>query len=131
MNPYCRCHGSGVRLPSGRFRHLRVADSSSLTWRSRSMHASASGPLGALLMIAPLAAIPVFAIVGVPQFAPVVASLADNDDDLSNLGDPAAPVSTDPVSTVPVSKIPVSTRGDEPRDAGKTTDDLFAPVLES
>jgi hypothetical protein len=44
------------------------------------MFGSASGPVGALLMIAPLAAIPVFAIVGVPHFAPVAASPADEED---------------------------------------------------
>ena len=40
------------------------------------MHASSGGPFGALLMIAPLAAIPVFAIIGVPHFTPVAASPA-------------------------------------------------------
>jgi hypothetical protein len=44
------------------------------------MSSSAGGPLGALLMIAPLAAIPVLAVVGVPQFAPVVASSSDDED---------------------------------------------------
>lgn len=44
------------------------------------MLASGSGPLGALLMIAPLAAIPVFAIVGLPQFSPMVASATDEEE---------------------------------------------------
>jgi len=51
------------------------------------MQVSGSGPLGVLLMIAPLAAIPVFAILGVPHFAPVAASGAD-DDDFTVLGEP-------------------------------------------
>ncbi len=38
------------------------------------MRSSTSGPIGAFLMIGPLLAIPVFAVVGIPQFAPVVAS---------------------------------------------------------
>lgn len=44
------------------------------------MRASSSGPIGALLMIAPLVAIPVVAIVGIPQFAPVVASSGTESD---------------------------------------------------
>ncbi|MBS0266515.1 MAG: hypothetical protein JSS02_31575 [Planctomycetes bacterium] len=59
------------------------------------MSSSGSGPLGLLLMIAPLAAIPVFAIVGVPQFASVSAS--QNDDDL-DWNEPAAPASAGAVS---------------------------------
>jgi hypothetical protein len=51
------------------------------------MQVSGSGPLGVLLMIAPLAAIPVFAILGVPHFAPVSASGTD-DDDFAVLGEP-------------------------------------------
>ncbi|HEY2250250.1 MAG TPA: hypothetical protein VGH74_04280 [Planctomycetaceae bacterium] len=51
------------------------------------MQVSGGGPLGVLLMIAPLAAIPVFAILGVPHFAPVSASGAD-DDDFAVLGEP-------------------------------------------
>ncbi len=54
------------------------------------MHVSGSGPLGVLLMIAPLAAIPVFAILGVPHFAPVAASGTD-DDDFAVLGEPDSP----------------------------------------
>jgi len=50
------------------------------------MQGSASGPLGALLLIAPLAAIPVFAIMGVPQFTSLIASSAD-DEEFSDLGD--------------------------------------------
>lgn len=38
------------------------------------MRASTPGPIGALLMVVPLLAIPLFAIMGVPQFAPLVAS---------------------------------------------------------
>lgn len=60
------------------------------------MAGSAGGPLGALLMIAPLAAIPVFAIVGVPQFASVVASPADDEEiaelpENDSLGTPTTP----------------------------------------
>lgn len=77
------------------------------------MSASASGPLGVLLMIAPLAAIPVLAIVGVPQFAPVSASPADDDDDVfADLGDPASP-------DAPSAEAPRRQR---------SADDLFAPV---
>lgn len=74
------------------------------------MHASASGPVGALLLIAPLAAIPVFAVIGVPQFAPVVASATD-DGDVQELG-PASSLSVDAASS----------------PSKRTADDLFAPV---
>jgi hypothetical protein len=43
------------------------------------MRASGSGPFGALLMLAPLVAVPVLAIVGIPQFAPVIASSPDEE----------------------------------------------------
>jgi hypothetical protein len=61
-------------------------------------------------MIAPLAAIPVFAIVGVPHFAPVAASPADEED----LGEFAAstPSLGEPVRSAPVRK----------------ADDIFAPL---
>lgn len=73
------------------------------------------GPLGALLLIAPLAAIPVFAVIGVPQFAPLVASPSD-DEEISDLGEvePSRP-----------SAIADSTR------KGRSADDLFAPLDES
>jgi hypothetical protein len=73
------------------------------------MLASASGPLGALLVIAPLAAIPVVAIVGIPQFAPVSASPAD-EEEIADLGDSAA--------------APSPVRPAKRRSA----DDLFAPL---
>lgn len=76
------------------------------------MHASAGGPLGALLLIAPLAAIPVFAILGVPQFAPVVASPSD-DEDLADLGDDDSPRASSPAA---------------PRARSRANDDLFASV---
>lgn len=38
------------------------------------MRGSTPGPIGALLMVVPLLAIPMFAVMGVPQFAPLVAS---------------------------------------------------------
>ena len=41
------------------------------------MSSAATGSLGALLMIAPLAAIPVFAIVGVPSIGSMAAAPAD------------------------------------------------------
>lgn len=53
------------------------------------MPASGSGPVGALLILAPLAAIPVFAIVGVPQFSSVVAS-PGADEDVAELGSVSA-----------------------------------------
>lgn len=74
------------------------------------MLASASGPLGALLMIAPLAAIPVFAVVGVPHFAPVAASPAD-DEEISEITD------THPANATPARPTP-----------RRSADDLFAPV---
>jgi len=76
------------------------------------MRGSASGPLGALLLIAPLAAIPVFAIFGVPQFAPVVASPGDDEEGVDVI-DAAASSSLGPADS-----------------DGKTraADDLFAPV---
>jgi hypothetical protein len=76
------------------------------------MYGSAGGPLGALLMIVPLAAIPVFAIVGVPQFAPVAASPSD-DDEISDLGDPQS------------SSSPSATEGPA---RGRSAEDLFAPL---
>lgn len=76
------------------------------------MTGSGSGPLGLLLMIAPLAAIPVFAIVGVPQFAPVSASQSD-DDGAIEWNEPATRMP--PAQTESLSK-------------GRNADDLFAPV---
>ena len=78
------------------------------------MHISGSGPLGVLLMIAPLAAIPVFAIVGVPHFAPVVASGAD-DDDFAELNETGR---RPPATSAP---LPAPTR---------SANDLYAPVNE-
>lgn len=79
------------------------------------MQGSASGPLGVLLMIAPLAAIPVFAIVGVPQFAPVAASPSDDDD----LGD-----------AVPAT-MPLAAAGSPAAQTNRgSADDLFARVPE-
>ncbi len=77
------------------------------------MTGSGSGPLGLLLMIAPLAAIPVFAIVGVPQFAPVSASQGDDEDAIEwreavGRSDSALSEST---------------------PKGRNSDDLFAPVV--
>jgi len=66
-------------------------------------------------MIAPLAAIPVFAIVGVPQFAPVAASPSDDDD----LGD-VLPATTPLAAAVPAAA--QNNRG--------SADDLFARVPE-
>lgn len=79
------------------------------------MHGSASGPLGALLLIVPLAAIPVFAIVGVPQFAPLIASPSE-DEDVADLGELNSPLSSPAVDT--------------PRK-GRSADDLFAPFPDS
>src|SRR5262249_49201995 len=87
-------------------------------WRLFAMHGSVSGPLGALLLIAPLAAIPVFAIVGVPQFSPLIADSAD-EDELSlpdNLGDSTTSLE----STV-----------DESSEYKRIKDDIFAPHPDS
>jgi hypothetical protein len=64
------------------------------------MSGSGSGPLGLLLMIAPLAAIPVFAVMGIPQFAPLSASQSDdaiewNETVSPSVDTPAAPASRD------------------------------------
>src|SRR5262249_5370263 len=80
------------------------------------MHGSASGPLGALLLIAPLAAIPVFAIVGVPQFAPLAASPSDDDEEFADLGDSTASLES---------------RSAETPSRGRSADDIFAPFPES
>lgn len=79
------------------------------------MKGSAGGPLGALLLIAPLAAIPVFAIIGVPQFAPLVASPSD-DEEISDLGE--------------VESSRPSATADNPRKT-RSADDLYAPLDES
>lgn len=78
------------------------------------MRSTGSGPMGALLMLAPLVAVPILAVVGIPQFAP------------GNLIDPNG------------SKQVVSSRDSrafaEPRfgDAARhDADDLFAPLDES
>jgi hypothetical protein len=76
------------------------------------MSASASGPIGALLLIAPLAAIPVLAIVGLPQFAPVAASPSEDDLDAVSLGSPSENHQPNPAAV---------RRG---------ADDLFAPIGE-
>ncbi|MFN0055753.1 MAG: hypothetical protein ACKV0T_26720 [Planctomycetales bacterium] len=73
------------------------------------MLGSASGPLGALLMIAPLAAIPVFAIVGVPRIGPLAASPADEDDVLADDSSVHSPPAHRP-------------------RVKKSADDLFAPA---
>ncbi len=88
------------------------------------MFGSASGPLGALLLIAPLAAIPVFAIVGVPQFAQLVASPSD-DEDVSDLGETTSSHSSGTGSSATGS----SATGDA--RPGRSADDLFAPLDES
>jgi hypothetical protein len=80
------------------------------------MHGSASGPLGALLLIAPLAAIPVFAIVGVPQFSPLAASPSDDEEEFADLGDSSATLESRPA---------------ESSARGRSADDLFAPFPES
>ncbi len=80
------------------------------------MAGSAGGPLGALLMIAPLAAIPVFAIVGVPQFASVVASPAD-DEEIADLGD------SDSLASPAISSAPSRGRA--------AVDDIFSPVSDA
>ena len=73
------------------------------------MRASGSGLFGAIFMIAPLIAVPVLAIVGIPQFAPVVAS-PSSEMDPSELADSP----------------PQEPRiGESARHAGE---DLFAPV---
>jgi hypothetical protein len=80
------------------------------------MHGSASGPLGALLLIAPLAAIPVFAIVGVPQFSPLAASPSDDGEEFADLGDSSTTLESRPAESPP---------------RGRSADDLFAPFPES
>jgi hypothetical protein len=80
------------------------------------MAGSAGGPLGALLMIAPLAAIPVFAIVGVPQFASVVASPAD-DEEIADLGN------SDSLASPAISSAPSRSRA--------AADDIFSPVSDA
>jgi hypothetical protein len=81
------------------------------------MRGSASGPLGALLLIAPLAAIPVFAIMGVPQFTSVVASPGD-EDEFSDLGD----------STGTLGSTGALDSGRSETPARSRTDDLFVPL---
>lgn len=78
------------------------------------MRASTGGPLAAFLMIAPLVAIPVFAVVGIPNFAPAVSS-AVGDEEIS---DPGLP------------QIATSKSAPAAKPAAKTTavDDLFAPM---
>ena len=75
------------------------------------MRASGSGPFGALLMLAPLVAVPVLAIVGIPQFAPVIASSPDED-----------PRTERTSGSERASK--------PPRRSAQTADDLFAPLDE-
>lgn len=77
------------------------------------MRAATGGPLGALLMIAPLVAIPVFAVVGIPQVAPVVSSA---------VGDEEIPESS--VATVKFGTPAAAPSAAVPSDP----DDLFAPV---
>src|SRR5262249_6850661 len=92
--------------------HRRKAAVLPRTRKVSRMLASASGPLGALLMIAPLAAIPVFAIIGVPQFAPVSASSAD-DEEVVDLGEPAQRHAPPPAAR---------------HSPKRSADDLYAPV---
>lgn len=72
----------------------------------------AGGPLGLLLMVAPLIAIPVFATVGIPQFAPVAAS-SFGDEDVA----PVSPWGPTEAEATPAPQRPA--------------DDLFAPVANS
>lgn len=78
------------------------------------MQGSGGGPLGALLILAPLAAIPIFAVVGVPQFAPVAASGADEE-----FHEPVQELRPAVVAAAPAS-VPK-----------RTADDLFAPLPQS
>ncbi|MGQ0636102.1 MAG: hypothetical protein ACT4QC_15935 [Planctomycetaceae bacterium] len=73
------------------------------------MPASGSGPLGALLILVPLAAIPIVAVVGVPHFAPLVASPADEEE--------IADLAPSPPAIRPA-----------PAPAIRHADDLFAPL---
>lgn len=75
------------------------------------MRSTGSGPLGALLMLAPLIAVPILAVVGIPQFAP--GNLLDTQS--SNSG-----------SSGREHRTPLEPRyGD---DARHDADDLFAPL---
>lgn len=78
------------------------------------MRSTGSGPLGALLMLAPLIAVPILAVVGIPQFAP------------GNLLDPH---SSSSASSTRERRVPNESRlGD---DARHDADDLFAPLEDS
>ena len=78
------------------------------------MRSTGSGPMGALLMLAPLVAVPIFAVVGIPQFAP------------GNLIDINGPKSA---ATSREHRSPAESRlGDAARHEA---DDLFAPLEES
>ena len=82
------------------------------------MQISGGGPLGLLLMIAPLAAIPVFAIVGVPHFVPVAASGAD-EDEFADLDEASLSLPQSPTSAPAPARLDV-----------RSADDLYAPVTE-
>lgn len=91
------------------------------------MQGTATGPLGALLIIVPLAAIPVFAVVGVPQFAPVIASFSGDDEfsettdeEISDLGTAASSYSSSPSK----SRFALNETPGKRRSAS----DLYAPV---
>jgi hypothetical protein len=81
------------------------------------MTGSGTGPLGLLLLIAPLAAIPVFATVGVPHFSLLSQSHAE--EDAIDWNDSVSDSASD---------------DDEPRSAGRSrkrsADDLFSPPAE-
>jgi hypothetical protein len=82
------------------------------------MRALAAGPLGVLVMVAPLVAIPLLSTFGIPQFAPLVASPVDEDAEVDIV--PAAAVED-------AAAAPSSSRNSTP--ASHTADDLFAPLV--
>lgn len=81
------------------------------------MRAAGSGPFGALLMLAPLVAVPIFAVVGIPQFAP---SRTTGTAEVDAGSDAAHP--TQRRSRIKDSRVGNSARHD---------DDLFRPLDES
>lgn len=91
------------------------------------MRGSTPGPIGALLMVVPLLAIPMFAIMGVPQFAPLVAS-PGADTGFSENWNSREPAPRPAASLPPEARPALSTSNAGVGESARgNVDDIFAP----
>ena len=84
------------------------------------MRSAGAGLLGALLMVAPLVAIPVLAVIGVPQFAPALSPARWTESFTS-------PVQTEEELAADLGE-PADQGGKKSSNPRKSADDLYAPL---